>query len=324
MLSQLIKVRNPKDLFKWIEENLEYNGVSKEFLYSPKEVIKQKKAHCWESSSLEFTILDELKLNPTILYLESENGEVTHTSVYYTVNNKYYWFEWAWYKHHGIHEYASEVNLIKDIISKFKKDNQLKLITKGRTVILENTKQIDYYNKMINWYRLDPNNPQDKRTYRNTVRVIIIKDDKILLGKKVLDNRPAVYAFPGGGVEKHDSMEETVIKECLEEVGVLVKNVRSLNLVHRYNVPDDFFFGERAKLFKGLDNNWYIAEFFQYDKTHHGVEGDDMPFTWVTLDQAEKLIIDGPKSEFNPGRLEAIEKVKQLFAKKVKSDSKTW
>lgn len=157
----------------------------------------------------------------------------------------------------------------------------------------------------------------DKKGYRKCVRVIITKGSQILLGQKVLEDKRKVYAFPGGGVEDGDTLEETVIKECLEEVGIEIKNIKSLNLIHRHDVKDGFFTGERAKLFKGLDNNWYIAEFMKTNKKHFGIEGDDMPFIWVSPDKAITMINNGHNNDFNHGRIEAINKLKQVQSNNV-------
>lgn len=206
-LTDQLKVKTPKDLYIWMDKNLTYEGYSKEYLLSPEEVIKYKKAHCWESSSLTFTMLKELGMSPYILYLETENVEVTHTTVYYHNNDNYYWLEWAWFPYRGIHEFKNEESLLSDIVNKFKKENakRLSLLTKGTYIIKDNTKQIDYYNNLINMYKLDINNPKDKRWYRKCVRVAITKGDKVLLGKKIINNKFVGYEFPGGGVEGNDS-----------------------------------------------------------------------------------------------------------------------
>lgn len=53
------------------------------------------------------------------------------------------------------------------------------------------------------------------------VRAILIGHDKIILMKRVWDNR-TYYVFPGGGIEAGESHEAALIRECQEELGIVV------------------------------------------------------------------------------------------------------
>lgn len=153
-----IDFSTPKKIYDWMEHNLKYNGVSKEFLLTPDEVLETKKAHCWESCSLEYKLLTKLGFKCNIIYLENKDCSATHSLVYYIDNNKYFWFEWAWGKYKGIREYKTKNDLISDVINKFKKDNGFLFCTEGHTVIKKDTKQIDYYDVMASKWKevLDP------------------------------------------------------------------------------------------------------------------------------------------------------------------------
>ena len=158
--------------------------------------------------------------------------------------------------------------------------------------------------------QLKVNNPKDKRWYRKCVRVAITKGDKVLLGKKIIDGKFVGYEFPGGGVEEGDSLEETVKKECLEEVGISVTNIKHLGISFKYevNYPNP----ERAKLYKGGEDTWFSCEFVKFNKELHGIEGDSLPYTWETVPNAINLIKKGPESEYNRPRLEALERLLSL------------
>lgn len=54
------------------------------------------------------------------------------------------------------------------------------------------------------------------------VRAIIIKDNKILTIKRTKPEG-IFWVFPGGGVEKGETNEKALIRECKEELGVDVK-----------------------------------------------------------------------------------------------------
>lgn len=57
------------------------------------------------------------------------------------------------------------------------------------------------------------------------VRAVLIHNDKLVLMKRVWKERE-YYVFPGGGVEEGETHEQALIRECQEELGVLVKPAR--------------------------------------------------------------------------------------------------
>lgn len=159
----------------------------------------------------------------------------------------------------------------------------------------------------------------DTRTYRPCVRIVIVKGKQVLLGKKYINNKFIGYEFPGGGIEDKDSEVETVIKEALEEVGILVRNPICLHLRYRYDV--EYSKPERAKLFKGGEDIWYMAEFAKKDSTLHGIENDKLPYTWESVDSAIEKIERGPKSRYSAPRIEALKLVENYISKRPSLES---
>lgn len=64
--------------------------------------------------------------------------------------------------------------------------------------------------------------PQLLPNIRNAVRALILKDDKVLMLRK--ENKEGIrLALPGGGQETGESLQQTLQRECLEEIGSTVE-----------------------------------------------------------------------------------------------------
>lgn len=151
----------------------------------------------------------------------------------------------------------------------------------------------------------------DTRPYRSCVRIIIRKGNLVLLGERFYnDNTLMYYEFPGGGIEEGDSIEDTVKKESMEEVGVVVDNVKSLDLHFIYDIG--YTNPTRAKKYRGGEDVWYVADYVRDDHSVHGKEGDALPHIWVDVSKAIGMIKKGPASKYNEARLAALTKVKKL------------
>lgn len=90
-------------------------------LQNPKEVIMNKVGVCWDQVELERYYF---KSNPwnikTYFIVHYDNDKCpTHTFLTYEKQHKYYWFEHAWEKFRGIHEYVSLKELLLDVRDKF-------------------------------------------------------------------------------------------------------------------------------------------------------------------------------------------------------------
>lgn len=58
------------------------------------------------------------------------------------------------------------------------------------------------------------------------VGVMILKDGKVLFGRREGSHGAQQYAFPGGHLEYMESFTETAKREVLEECGIEVSNIR--------------------------------------------------------------------------------------------------
>jgi ADP-ribose pyrophosphatase YjhB (NUDIX family) len=75
---------------------------------------------------------------------------------------------------------------------------------------------------------------------RSTVKAIIVNDGKILLNRCRDDKFGDYFSLPGGGQNQYETLEEAVIRECLEETGYTVKPVRFAALCETIFTNEDF------------------------------------------------------------------------------------
>lgn len=128
--------------------------------------------------------------------------------------------------------------------------------------------------------------------YRDRVEVLIVKDGKVLVTKnKNKDTGDEWYGFPGGGLDG-DTPEKTCISECLEEVGIKVKNPKLLN------VPECTEEGmgkkdNRHLKFRGSKTKWYTAEYVEVDRSKLGDDGDSRRYAWRSPQEALGDVNDG-------------------------------
>lgn len=66
----------------------------------------------------------------------------------------------------------------------------------------------------------------DNKFPRVGVGVMVLKGDKVLLGKRRGSHGAGEYAFPGGHLEYMESFEHCAKREVMEETGVEIENVR--------------------------------------------------------------------------------------------------
>ena len=127
------------------------------------------------------------------------------------------------------------------------------------------------------------------------VSVIIIKDGKVLLGKRKGSHGAGTWAFPGGLIEKNEGFEQTCKREVKEETDLEIE-VLNKNPV---SITNDIFEKEKKH---------YITLFFRAKITSGKVkvlEPDKCEswewFSWAFLPEPLFLPIKNLiKQEYNP------------------------
>lgn len=66
----------------------------------------------------------------------------------------------------------------------------------------------------------------DEQKPKVGVGVMILKDGKVLLGKRKASHGEGEYAFPGGHLEYMESFAACATRETEEECGIKIKNMR--------------------------------------------------------------------------------------------------
>lgn len=118
--------------------------------------------------------------------------------------------------------------------------------------------------------------------YRPSVYGIIIKDNKILLSKQ-----NDGYDFPGGGIEKGESIENALKREVWEETGIKIKPGKLIK------ATEDFFIGIETKKSYHSTLLYYLctnATGKISTKNFHGYETTYLSAAeWVNLANVKKL-----------------------------------
>lgn len=73
---------------------------------------------------------------------------------------------------------------------------------------------------------------------RNSAKAVIVKDGKVMLQRCIGREGRIFYELPGGGQHQYETMEEAVIRECLEETGYTVKVERFIALYEEIFMDD--------------------------------------------------------------------------------------
>jgi ADP-ribose pyrophosphatase YjhB (NUDIX family) len=94
---------------------------------------------------------------------------------------------------------------------------------------------------------------------RNATKAIIIRDGKVLLNKCKGYNGEIYYDMPGGGQQQYETMEEAVVRECLEETGYLVRVIRFAALAEE--IHDNMELREKFYDYSHRVHHIFVVEF---------------------------------------------------------------
>lgn len=115
-----------------------------------------------------------------------------------------------------------------------------------------------------------------------TTLLHIIKDGKILLAEKKRGFGKGLFNGVGGKVEPNETIDEAMLRETREEIGITPLNFKKHGLI----IFDEYVKGERTKVIMSM----YTASEYEGEP----VETDEMKPMWFPLDQIpyDKMFAD--------------------------------
>ncbi len=110
---------------------------------------------------------------------------------------------------------------------------------------------------------------------RDIVNGVLRQDQNILMAHRASDraNYPGTWSFPGGHVEAGESLEEALVRELTEEIGVVATSWRQLERF-RFAIDDVTF-------------HVFVVDEWQGEPVNMGREHSDL--RWVNLAAAPAM-----------------------------------
>ena len=122
---------------------------------------------------------------------------------------------------------------------------------------------------------------------RSTVKAIIVKDGKILLNRCYGGEIGEYFSFPGGGQQQYETLQDAVVRECLEETGYAVTPVKFAAVSETIFTNEGF--RERYSHSAHRVYHFFICELLN-DKQEDPTEKDpgQTGTEWVAIDSINK------------------------------------
>ncbi|UHA72787.1 NUDIX domain-containing protein [Paenibacillus sp. 481] len=125
------------------------------------------------------------------------------------------------------------------------------------------------------------------KSIRNAAKAVIIQEDHVLLTRNV-DQDGHYYLFPGGGQENGEELRDTVIRECMEELGCEVE-IRDLIHLREY-IGKNHQFSVGGADFHQVEF-YFSARLIGEPESFQGTNIDEKQdgVEWIPLDTIDEL-----------------------------------
>ncbi len=137
----------------------------------------------------------------------------------------------------------------------------------------------------------------DRRGFRSNVGIIITNDDKKLFWAKRIGQE--AWQFPQGGMQRGETVEETLFRELAEEVGLTAKDVSILAITDRwlyYRLPQQLIRYHSRPLCIGQKQKWVLLKLLADESQVCLQQPDHKPefdaWRWVSYWYPVRHVID--------------------------------
>lgn len=212
-------------------------------LLEPTELLTIKCGICWDQVELERYLFEQEHIATTTYYICMYNDDddylPTHTFLTYQKNNKCYWFEHAWEKYQGIHEYNTLKELLLDVKTKF---------------ILDNNGQENNSLTFVYEYQKPPKHLSYQEFY-----------DYMETQKLIKLNKPLYFYYL---INKNSSLQEILNSQKqykflkyppYKELGPNISNLLKEKDIYRININDE----QLIKNMKDIDYSELTREYYE-------------------------------------------------------------
>lgn len=128
---------------------------------------------------------------------------------------------------------------------------------------------------------------EKKKKVRNSAKAVIIRDKKLLVIIK-RDQEGSYAVLPGGGQKWGETLPESLIRECLEEIGAEVK-VRKLLFIREYR-SDRHEFAEISPDVHQVEFYFKCKVSKDYEPSQgHLPDSGQEEVRWVALDELDTV-----------------------------------
>jgi len=126
-----------------------------------------------------------------------------------------------------------------------------------------------------------------KKAVRNSVKAVIVRDNKVLTIRNSAYEAD-YYILPGGGQKHSETLHETLIRECNEEIGTTVE-IGDLIFLREYIGSNHEFADEDCGVHQ-LELMFRCDVPEEYE-AHNGVKPDEQQtgVMWLPIDSLEKF-----------------------------------
>ena len=133
----------------------------------------------------------------------------------------------------------------------------------------------------------------ENKIVRVGVGVIVRRNGKVLVGKRLADLGKGSWGFPGGHLEHGESFEECAVRETKEEAGISIKNLKLGSVTNAYFKESDKHY---VTVYVACDYGKGKVRIMEPDKT-----AEWSWFSWENLPKPYFLTMRGLfEQNFNP------------------------